>query len=110
MAKTIKIPKRLQAVLWSADISKLNIEKHKDYITHQVLIYGSFSDIRWLFKTYSKKEIANTFVNQPSKNYPREVFHFIKNHLLMLKDLNLNEDNYVTSILGPVRQRASRSF
>lgn len=108
-AKTSKkrVPQRLQSVLWSTDVKLLDIEKDKGYIIHQVLIYGTFREIKWLFQTYSKKEIIDVFVKSPSKNYPKEVYYFIKNYLLNLKNISLSEDNYVTSILGPIRQRAA---
>ncbi|EKD64953.1 MAG: hypothetical protein ACD_50C00232G0002 [uncultured bacterium] len=107
---TAKIPKNLQSVLWSTDINLLDLERDKGYIIHQVLIYGSFDDIRWLFQTYSKKEVLEVFLNHPSKNYPREVFYFIKNFVLSLKPVKLAEEKYVTSISGPVRPRAAERF
>ncbi|OGG02090.1 hypothetical protein A2W14_04205 [Candidatus Gottesmanbacteria bacterium RBG_16_37_8] len=110
MKKTMKLPRSLKPIFWSNNLNHLNIYKNKNYIIHQILIYGTMVDIRWLFKTYSKKEIIGVFVNKPSKNYPAEVYHFIKNYLLNLKNLELEADKYVTSVSGPVRQRASRSF
>lgn len=104
------IPKTLKPLFWSTDFNQLDINKNKNFIIHQVLIYGTIEDIKWLFKTYSKKEIINVFVNKPSKNYPAEVYNFIKNYLLNLKNLKLEADKYVTSISGPIRQRASGSF
>ena len=53
----MKIPKKLQPVLWSADVSKLNWQKDKYYIIHQILIYGRMEEINCLFKNYSKKEV-----------------------------------------------------
>lgn len=104
-----KIPKRLQSILWSVDTDQLGIRKDKHYIIHQILIYGNTDELRWLFKTYSKAEIIKVFLF-PYKNYPRETFYFTKNYILNLKDKNLNEDAYVTSIHGPVKLRATGSF
>lgn len=101
-----KIPKHLQGILWSVDINQLDLDRDKSYIMHQVLKYGSFADISWLFKTYSKKDVTQTFIEKPSKTYPKSVFHFIKNYVLSLKDIKLNEDAYTTSISGPVKPRA----
>ena len=42
--------------------------------------------------------------------YPKDMYIFIKNHLLQLTHIHLNEDNYVTSISGPIRQRATGSI
>lgn len=101
------LPENLKPLFWSDDFNALDSQKHKAHIVHQILIYGTIEDIKWLFKTYSKKEIISIFINKPSKNYPAEVYHFIKNYLLDLKKLDLNPDKYVTSISGPIRQRAS---
>lgn len=99
-------PKHLQGILWSTDINDLDLERDKWYIIHQVLIYGSFSDINWLFKTYSKRDVINLFVNRPSQTYPKKVFHFVKNYVLGLENQQLDKDAYVTSIKGPVKPRA----
>ncbi len=104
------IPKKLQPILWSTDIKLLDIEKHKGYIIHQVLLYGTFEELQWLFDTYSKEEIIDTFINHPSRMYSKSAFYFIKNFILSLKQKKLTEDNYVTSISGPIRQRAAKSI
>lgn len=102
-----QIPKHLQGILWSVDINQLDLERDKSYIIHQILKYGSFANISWLFKTYSKQNIAQTFIEKPSKSYPKSVFYFIKNYVLSLGDKKLNENEYITSISGPIRQRAA---
>ncbi len=105
----MKLPKRLQSVLWSVNIDHLNLEKDKYYIIHQILIYGSFADLQWLFKTYNRSKITETFLT-PYKNYPRNIFYFVKNYILGLKNSNLNENDYVTSIHGSIRQRTPPNF
>jgi len=49
-----KKPRNLQSVLWSRDISNLDLQRDKNYIVHQVLMYGSLKDISWLKQTYKK--------------------------------------------------------
>lgn len=100
-------PKSLQPILWSADVNKLDIQKDKYYITHQVLIYGTLKEIRWLFQTYGLRTVVGVFLHEPARWYPKKMFYFIKNYILGLKNKNLNEENYVTSIYGPLRQRAA---
>ena len=102
-----KVPKHLQGILWSTDITALDVERDKWYIIHQILTYGTFQDIQWLFHTYSKKDVARIFVKEPSKTYPKAVFHFVKNFILGLKHTQLDEDAYITSISGQVRPRAA---
>ncbi len=79
------VPKVLQPILWSRDINRLDIKKDKEYIIHQVLAYGRWQDLVWLFKAYSKDEIAGVFVSQPAKDYRLPVLNFVKNFLLGIK-------------------------
>jgi len=103
----MKIPKKLQSVLWSTNVDLLNQKKDKGYIIHQILIYGQIKDLEWLFNHYSKDEIINVFLHIPYKNYPRSIYFFVKNYILGLKDRRLDENLYVTSISGKVRPRAT---
>ena len=105
-----QIPKKLQAILWSTNIHQLDLERDRTYIIHQILKYGTFADIQWLFKTYSKKNVNHVFINKPSKSYPKPLFQFVKNYILGLKNNDLDEDAYTTSISGPIRQRATSSL
>jgi len=52
-----KIPPRMKWLFWSYDIKSLDPKKDKDYIITQTLNYGTWEDLRWLFRTYSEKEI-----------------------------------------------------
>lgn len=103
-------PQSLQGVLWSVNVQQLDMQKDKEYIIHQLLNYGTMPELRWLFTTYSKKEIVDTFVQQPAKIYFKQTYFFVKNCLLSLSHINLDEQNYVTSISGPVRQRTASSI
>jgi len=94
----IKIPNNLQGILWSTPIEKLNVDKHKSYIIHQVLMYGDFDQIRWLFKTYSKKQIVDIFLHKPQKVYTKEAFNYVNKFILGLKDRQLPIDKYVSTI------------
>lgn len=104
------IPKKLQPILWSMDVKLLDIKRDKGYIINQVLIYGTLDEIKWLFDTYSKREVVRVFLAKPSKIYPKEVYFFIKNFILSLKDKVLDEQDYVTSISGYTRPRAAKGI
>lgn len=108
--KKTKIPKRLQSVLWSVNIDGLDIKKNKSYIIHQILIYGTLIDLKWLLSVYPKKEVINIFLKQPYKSYPGYVYEFVKNYVLDLKQKNIDENAYVTSIFQPLRSRATENF
>lgn len=105
-----RVPKSLQPVLWSVDTNRLDLEKHKGYIIHQILRFGTLQDINWLFQTYTKNSIRKFFQSHPSRNYAKEDFYFVKNYILGLKGKYLDKDEYVTSISGPVRLRKATSI
>ena len=81
-----QIPKNLQGILWSASINKLDLDKHKSYIIHQVLMYGDFSHIQWLFDTYSKKQIQKVFLEKPQKIYTKPALNYISKYILGFKN------------------------
>lgn len=90
-----KIPKSLKGVLWSADISKMDLERDKVYIIHQVLSYGSLSEIKWLLSAYGPRVVCEVFLKYPQKVYTKAGFAFIKNAVLDLGDAGIREDKYV---------------
>ena len=91
----IKLPKPLQPILWSMDVDKLDIYRDKDYIIHQIFSYGRMEDILWLFHTYPKEILKHVFTTVPYKDYLAARFYFVKNYLLGLKRVFLNEQRYV---------------
>ena len=96
--KKTKYPIYLQAVLWSRDINNLSLGKDKEYIINQVLAYGLFDHLKWLFAVYPKTEILNTFLQNPIKIYSYRSLNFIKTILFGNKNLDLNESLYVKSL------------
>ena len=89
------IPQKLQSVLWSRDIKKLDLKKDNLYIIHQILSFGRMEDLNWLLQAYTKAEIVKIFIEHPYKDYDRVRFNFIKNFFLDLKKQNLEEKQYV---------------
>jgi len=92
------IPKHLQSILWSKSVDKLSLKSDKNYIVHQVLMYGDLKDIKWLFETYSRERVRKIFVQQPKRVYTAPAFNFVKNFVLGLGSEKLEEDKYVKSI------------
>lgn len=90
-------PKDLQGVLWSKDVLRLDLQKDKTHIIHQVLMYGSLAQVDWLRGTYSDEEIRKVFIREPKKIYSPAAFNFTKNYLLGIKK-NLPASKYVKSV------------
>lgn len=57
------LPKFLQPWLASYDLGKLNIKRDKILIITSVLNQGDYRALRWLTKTYGKKEIESVIKN-----------------------------------------------
>jgi hypothetical protein len=93
-----RIPAHLQGILWSADVGKLDMERDKNYIVHQVLMYGEFPDIKWLLKVYSLRTVRSVFINSPKKVYTKPIFKLVKNFLLALRETDLDEKKYVRTV------------
>lgn len=89
-----KLPKRLQSVLWSYDISKIDLRKDKREIITQVLNYGTWEDLKWLYRVYSEKEIKEVV-----KNPRRGVwFEKVLNFWTLIFNLRLEKDIYQKAI------------
>ena len=61
----MKLPKFLEPYLPSYDISKMDLKNPSDkkLIIEAVLNQGAMKEIKWLFKTYSLREIKNVLRN-----------------------------------------------
>jgi len=61
----MKLPKFLKAYLPSYDISKMDLENpsYKKLIIEAILNQGGMKEIKWLFRTYNKREIKNVLKN-----------------------------------------------
>jgi hypothetical protein len=104
MGKKTTLPKNLQAVLWSKDATNLNLDEDKNYIIHQVLAYGTWDQIKWLFKTYSANKIRTVFREYPEKDYTNKSFNFAKNILLEISS-NLDKRYYVKTFPRVIGQQ-----
>lgn len=52
---------------------------------HQVLAFGTLSDIQSLKKTVGDKRLQSVFVENPRKIYSASLFNFIKNIVLNIQ-------------------------
>lgn len=101
MAK--KIPQWLQPILWSVKIDHLDLEEDKAYIVNQILVYGGFKELRWLFRNYPKRTIREVFLHQPLKIYTPSTLNFAKEILLGLKDKKLDPYQYERDLSRVIR-------
>ena len=92
------VPKELQGILWSVDVSDLDLRENKSYIVNQILSLGTLEELSWLFKTYTKKIARKVFVNEPAKIYSPSSFNFCKNILLGLENRDLPPERYVKTL------------
>lgn len=98
--KHSQLPRRFQGLLWSRPIGKLDLQKDRVYIVHQILAFGSLEDVRILFQLYSKEEVRDIFTNYPKQVYRAFVFSFVKNFILDLRYNSLNSQKYVRTAMG----------
>jgi len=68
------LAKYLQLFFWETDISKIEIEKNKQYIIERILELGDNDAVQWLFSNVSLSDIKKTLVgsrriSRKSKNF-----------------------------------------
>ena len=83
-----KVPEQFQRVLWSYDINKMDLEEDKKEIITQVLNYGTWEDLKLLYKLYSEKDIKEVV-----KNPRRGVwFERVLNFWTLMFNIRLKKD------------------
>jgi len=92
--KKFKILQKLQGVLWSYDVRDLDLEKDKEYIITQVLNYGTWEDLKLLYKLYPEKDIKKVV------RYPRRGVWFKKvlNFWTTVFNIRLKKDIFKKAI------------
>ena len=66
MSKAERIPKFLQSVLWSYNLNEMDLEEDKETIITEVLNYGSWEDLKWLYSVYAERDIKE-IISHPRK-------------------------------------------
>lgn len=93
-----KIPSAFQPFLWSKNVGKMDRDRDKIYIVHQILSYGDLKELRQLFRIYDRKEVVEVFTKYPKRIYQPSVFYFVKNFILEPKNRRLKEEDYVKAL------------
>ena len=91
-----KIPKQFQRVLWSYNVNKMDLEEDKKEIITQVLNYGTWKDIKLLYKLYPEKDIKEVV-----KNPRRGVwFEKVLNFWTLMFNIRLKKDVWKKAIFS----------
>lgn len=96
MKKIKKLPPSFQTALWSYDISKMDAEKNKKGIITQVLNYGTWENLKLLFRLYSEEEIKK-IVRNPSRGV---WFEKVLNFWTTVFDIRLKKDVWEKAIFN----------
>lgn len=60
------VPKFLQSALWSYSVKDLDPKRDRKYIISQVLNHGTWQQVKWVLRSYSRREIEEVLRN-PSR-------------------------------------------
>lgn len=71
-----KIPKKMQWLFWSYPVKELDLKQDKEYIITQALNYGTWEDLKWLFRTYSEQEIKKILKRPGRGMWFKDVLNF----------------------------------
>ncbi len=66
--KRLHIPPGLRPYFQEYDLASLDIQQHADLIIQRTLEYGTWDEIRWLFKTYGMKRVR-AFVRERGERW-----------------------------------------
>lgn len=99
----MSFPAHFAGVLWSKDPVNLDLQADKNYIIHQILMYGTLEDIQFLHRLYDDVEIKRVFLQHPAKIYTKHALAFTRNYILGLEKAKINESAYLTSTPRVIR-------
>ncbi|MCR4277521.1 MAG: hypothetical protein NUV80_02270 [Candidatus Berkelbacteria bacterium] len=88
------LPDSVKQVLWSYDTAKIDLQQHRRLLVSQVLNYGNREATDWLFRQYSRKEVANIARAIPLGQWDKKslaLWSLILNITPMTKSLTMAE-------------------
>ena len=56
----VKLPYYLKQFFWDTNFNNLDYKKHPIYIIERLLEFGDEKAVRWVWQTFSKKQIRET--------------------------------------------------
>lgn len=54
-----RLPKTLQFFFWDARLSDIPVNDHRDFVLGRLLEFGDPAAMRWVFRTYPRKTVAD---------------------------------------------------
>jgi len=54
----VKLPESAYKYFWEIDPKKLDVSAYPRYVIERLLEYGDFPELRWLFRQFSREQIA----------------------------------------------------
>lgn len=85
-----KRPAFLKKYFWDIDLNKLDLKKHAGDVIGRILEYGDEKAVRWLFKNFSRRQMAKVlacfrFVSPRSAGFWALVLDIPRGRILCLK-------------------------
>ncbi len=69
------IPDFLQPFLWSYDLSKMDMKRHKKLIVKNILDFGTAEAIDWLKENYTESEIKEAIAQTTQAEWGKKSIH-----------------------------------
>jgi len=69
------IPDFLQPFLWSYDLSKIDMKKHKKIIVKNILDFGTVRAVDWLKENYTENEIKEVIAQTIQTEWSKKSIH-----------------------------------
>lgn len=95
MKRKMQIPESIKSILWSYDLTDVDVEENKEMIITQVLNYGTWEDVKTLLKVYGEAEIKEV-VSHPKRGYWwRKVLNF----WVTVLDIKISKKNFEKAVI-----------
>lgn len=78
---------KFKPLFWFLNADKLDPQKDRNLIVHQVLSYGTLDDLRRLLKLYGKAAVRREFKKPAPGLYQPSILNFCQ-HVLGIKKIN----------------------
>lgn len=93
-----QIPQSFAPLFWFLDYRKLDLDKDRHLIVHQVLSLGTLNDLKQLLRLYGPSAVRKEFKKPKSGLYQPNILAFCQ---FILKVKKLNKQRYLKNIYAP---------